>query len=233
MLNGAYFVGPGPLPARVSWSWRRLLRIVGRYARRGLFIGLAGGLLLLGFAIFFSRPLPAKMPPLWHAAAYAAVYALGPLCGVLYGTFAGIFAAIASGLEDNIDLTRSTDPAQSLAADRARALARCAVLGLLLAFFFTPVLGWAGVAAAMPVSVLLVLRNSAWMRWLLFVRCWLPLRGRLQWRVATFLKDAHQRDVLRQSGAVYLFRHALLHEHLAATGRETTSGGESPHDRRD
>jgi hypothetical protein len=73
----------------------------------------------------------------------------------------------------------------------------------------------------MPVSALLVLINSAWMRWLLFVKCWLPLQGRLPWRrVITFLKDAHQRDVLRQSGAIYQFRHALLHEHLAATARE-------------
>jgi hypothetical protein len=177
---------------------------------------------LLGSAIFFSRPLPAAVPPLWRAAAYAAVYAIGPLCGVLFGTLAGVFTAIASGLEDNIDLTRSTDPAQSLAADRARALARCAVLGLLLALFLIPALGWwAGIAWATPVSALLVLRNSAWMRWLLFVRCWLPLQGRLPWRVTAFLEDAHQRGVLRQSGAVYLFRHALLHEHLAATARET------------
>ncbi|MCW2144628.1 hypothetical protein [Actinoplanes cyaneus] len=84
-----------------------------------------------------------------------------------------------------------------------------------------PTLGWwAGIAYAMPVSALLVLRNSAWMRWLLFVRCWLPLRGRLPWRVATFLEDAHQRDVLRQSGAVYLFRHALLHTHLATAAQK-------------
>jgi hypothetical protein len=117
LLYGAYFVAPGPVPTRVSWNWRRLLGIVGGYAKRGLLYGLAGGLLLLGSAIFFSRPLPAAVPTLWRALAYVAVYAIGPLGGVLYGTFAGVFAAIASGLEDSVDLTRSTDPAQSLAAD--------------------------------------------------------------------------------------------------------------------
>lgn len=225
LLYGAYFLAPGPVPTRISWTWRRPLGIIGWYAKRGLFMGLAAGLLLLGSAFLFTRPLPAAVSPVWRAAAYAAVYALGPLCGVVYGTLLGAFAAIASGLEDNIDLARSTDPAQSLAADRARALARCAVLGLLLALFLIPALGgWAGIAYAIPVSALLVLRNSAWMRWLLFVRCWLPLQGRLPWRVTAFLEDAHHRGVLRQSGAVYLFRHALLHEHLAAAARETRQG---------
>ncbi|MCY1141572.1 NACHT domain-containing protein [Actinoplanes sp. Pm04-4] len=222
LLYGAYFVAPGPPPARVSWTWRRPARIVVRYARNGLLIGLAGGLLLLGPAIFFSRPLPATVSPLWQAAAYAAFYALGPLCGVGFGAIVGVFAAIASGLEDHVDLTRSTDPAQSLTADRARSLARIAVIGLLLTLLAIPTAGWwAGIAWAVPVSALLVLRDSAWMRWLLFVRCWLPLQGRLPWRVAAFLNDTHQRGVLRRSGAVYVFRHALLHEHLAATARNT------------
>jgi len=46
-------------------------------------------------------------------------------------------------------------------------------------------------------------------------RGWLALRGRLPWRLMRFLDDAHRRGVLRQSGAVYEFRHARLQDHLA------------------
>jgi hypothetical protein len=56
----------------------------------------------------------------------------------------------------------------------------------------------------------------AWGRWIVLTRCWLPLTGRLPWRLWTFLGDAHGREVLRQSGAVYEFRHALLRDDLAA-----------------
>ena len=40
----------------------------------------------------------------------------------------------------------------------------------------------------------------------------LPLRGELPWRTRAFLRDAHERGVLRQSGAFYQFRHILLQE---------------------
>ena len=38
-------------------------------------------------------------------------------------------------------------------------------------------------------------------------------------RLTRFLDDAHQLGILRQVGAVYQFRHAQLHDHLAATYR--------------
>jgi hypothetical protein len=61
----------------------------------------------------------------------------------------------------------------------------------------------------------------AWGRWLVITRCWLPLTGRLPWKVWDFLEDAHQRGVLRQSGATHEFRHARLQENLARRYRET------------
>jgi hypothetical protein len=45
---------------------------------------------------------------------------------------------------------------------------------------------------------------------------WLALTGRLPLRLITFLEDAHRRGVLRQSGAVYQFRHARLAERLSS-----------------
>ena len=60
--------------------------------------------------------------------------------------------------------------------------------------------------------------GGAWGRFTL-VRGWLALRGYLPWRLLGFLDDAHRLGVLRQTGAVYQFRHALLHDHLTATSR--------------
>jgi hypothetical protein len=48
-------------------------------------------------------------------------------------------------------------------------------------------------------------------------RIWLFACGRMPWRTLRFLADAHRRGVLRQTGAVYQFRHVRLQEHLAAT----------------
>ncbi|MGN9787666.1 hypothetical protein ACTMTF_40010 [Nonomuraea sp. ZG12] len=65
---------------------------------------------------------------------------------------------------------------------------------------------------------------SAWGGWLLFARLWLPLTGRLPWRPKLFLDDAHDRGVLRQSGAVYRFRHVRLRDHLVDQHRAKDLG---------
>jgi hypothetical protein len=48
----------------------------------------------------------------------------------------------------------------------------------------------------------------------------LTLRGRGRMRFVRFFEDALDRQVLRQAGAVYQFRHAELQDHLAARYRE-------------
>ncbi|MET8010825.1 NACHT domain-containing protein [Streptomyces sp. NPDC005271] len=58
---------------------------------------------------------------------------------------------------------------------------------------------------------------SAWGRYT-FARLWLASAGRLPWRLSTFLKDAHARGVLRQSGGRYYFRHMELRDRLAEGG---------------
>jgi hypothetical protein len=47
-------------------------------------------------------------------------------------------------------------------------------------------------------------------------RTLLAVRGRLPWRLMTFLEDMHQLGILRQLGPVYQFRHARVQEELAA-----------------
>ena len=56
---------------------------------------------------------------------------------------------------------------------------------------------------------------TAWGQWVALSRIWLPLTGRLPWALIAFLDDANQRGVLRQSGAVYQFRHARIQSHLS------------------
>ncbi|GAB1821959.1 NACHT domain-containing protein [Herbidospora sp. RD11066] len=47
----------------------------------------------------------------------------------------------------------------------------------------------------------------------------LALRGRLPFRLNRFLDDAHRRHVLRRSGNVWQFRHALLQDHLGRAAK--------------
>ncbi|WP_251054121.1 hypothetical protein [Streptomyces sp. ISL-66] len=64
-----------------------------------------------------------------------------------------------------------------------------------------------------------VLAFTAWGQWIVLARVWLPLAGRLPWDPAAFLDDAYHRGVLRQTGAVYQFRHVRLQHHLGRTFR--------------
>jgi len=73
-----------------------------------------------------------------------------------------------------------------------------------------------GIAVLMPgmFFALLVLTGRAWPRFVV-ARVYLAARGRLPWRLMTFLADARRRELLRQSGGVYQFRHIRLQESLA------------------
>ncbi|GHF13230.1 hypothetical protein GCM10017786_54040 [Amycolatopsis deserti] len=94
------------------------------------------------------------------------------------------------------------------------------VVGLLegslgpLVFGRTGALLW-GFVGGIGGALAYVLGLTAWGRWVVFARIWLPLTGRLPWAVSDFLDDAYRRGVLRRSGAVYQFRHARLHDHLS------------------
>ncbi|MFI7446672.1 hypothetical protein ACIBQX_04155 [Nonomuraea sp. NPDC049714] len=59
----------------------------------------------------------------------------------------------------------------------------------------------------------------------------LALQRRLPWRVMDFLDDAHRLGLLRAVGPIYQFRHAALHDHLAAANAtEETSPSPIPAD---
>jgi hypothetical protein len=61
---------------------------------------------------------------------------------------------------------------------------------------------------------LAVVLSHAWPQYLIAAG-WLAARGRLPWRLAAFLAEASELQVLRQRGGAYQFRHARLQDHLA------------------
>lgn len=73
-------------------------------------------------------------------------------------------------------------------------------------------------AGAGVVFGVLVLLTRAWPRFLL-VRLALGVRRRLPWRLMTFLDDARDRQLLRQSGSTYQFRHIRVQERLITTSQ--------------
>src|SRR2546430_6588015 len=78
---------------------------------------------------------------------------------------------------------------------------------------YDPVIGgiWGGLVVF---AVVFLGSGSPWLTYTV-ARLWLALWGRLPWRLMNFLEDAHRRNVLRQAGPVYQFRHTRLQEHLA------------------
>jgi hypothetical protein len=121
------------------------------------------------------------------------------------------------------DEAQAASPGGVLIGDRNVALANAATsfavyglpLGLLLGNY--PDKNLAIVAAVLvgSLSALIVsITSTAWGRFAL-TRAYLASRGKVPWRLLTFLEDAHHRGALRQSGAVYQFRHSQLRDRLA------------------
>jgi hypothetical protein len=84
-----------------------------------------------------------------------------------------------------------------------------------------------GIEGAFGAGVGYGLCLTAWGQWVALARIWLPLTGRLPWRLVGFLDDACQRGALRRAGAVYQFRHARLQDRLTVVPRVASDNPES------
>jgi hypothetical protein len=147
----------------------------------------------VGFSVSTTLSLDAPTGPVYLLA--------GAFGGAMVGGFVGYVAyrwvgAIAFGLAGAVVTGLTfTAPAGLLHGDMA---------GLAYGIVF-------GLAAG-----LVAILSRAW-GCLMVCRIWLTVHGCLPWRLMRFLDDAHRRDVFRQSGAMYEFRHAKFRNHLANT----------------
>lgn len=155
---------------------------------------------------------------------------VGLAAGLAGGLIAGLGIGIMEWLDMPADTIRSPSPISTLRADRTISLLGILAdfgLGLVVGFFAGPGIALAtgiliGCAAGLVLGLARRLLHwssaafsaSAW-GWFLVSRSSLALQGRLPWRLMQFLHDAHHRGVLRQTGAVYQFRHARLQDQLA------------------
>ncbi|MER8185237.1 helix-turn-helix domain-containing protein [Kitasatospora sp. NPDC094015] len=161
--------------------------------------------------------------------------------GLIFGSGAGLVFGLLAALEAPLDVSSAATPSALLATDRATVCRQLLVLAPLLTVaialggrvvvvlldgllgpltwpladgLFVGAVGGIGGALAYTFSF------TAWGQWVVVCRVWLPLTGRLPWDPVAFLDDAYRRGVLRQTGAVYQFRHVRLQHHLGRSFRE-------------
>ncbi|WP_327065093.1 XRE family transcriptional regulator [Kitasatospora sp. NBC_01302] len=227
------------LPGTRSGVGRRPLRTFAVRFRDGL---LGGSVMGVGYACAISLEralswgLPLSDPDVINGTL------VNMLCfGLIFGLAAALVFGLTSALEAPVDVTSAATPVSLLAANRATVGRQVLVLaplfalivatgGRLVVVLLDGVLGhltWRlsdglliGAVAGIGGAASYALAFTAWGQWALLSRVWLPLTGRLPWDTVAFLDDAYHRGVLRQTGAVYQFRHVRLQHHLARTFRQ-------------
>jgi hypothetical protein len=191
----------------------------------GLYPGFGFG---FGFGFLFGFVFGSVLGS-WHFLAPSftglmARFGRGIVAGSVFGYVGGLVGGLRSGLEAKpSDLARVTSCEAVLARDRRVALliwlVSAIALGLAGGYLFGLVRGPAlgvvvGLVGGPVLGFGLSAAQTAWPSYVL-ARGWLALGHRPPWSLMDFLADAHRRGVLRQSGAVYQFRHIELQHRLA------------------
>ncbi|EMF01447.1 XRE-family transcriptional regulator [Streptomyces mobaraensis NBRC 13819 = DSM 40847] len=145
-----------------------------------------------------------------------------------FGLAVGLVLGLMAWLEVPDHIESAVSPAALLTSNRNNVLVHVLMWALVFGvgaaavnvFVMGPLLGIGaglvfGLEAAFAGGLGYGLSLTAWGQWVALARIWLPLTGRLPWRLIEFLDDACRRGVLRQAGAVYQFRHAELQDHLS------------------
>jgi hypothetical protein len=156
--------------------------------------------------------------------------------GLVFGLGAGLVFGLVAALEAPLDVRSAGSPDDLIEANRRHVLGLVALFVPVFAVFVAAATGivaggltvlrfeiaWSpttalalGLVCGIAGGLGYVLSLTAWGQWVVFARVWLPLTGRLPWRLPAFLDDAYRRGVLRRAGAVYQFRHARLQEYFA------------------
>jgi transcriptional regulator with XRE-family HTH domain len=178
--------------------------------------------------------------------------------GLIFGSAAGLVFGLMAALEAPLDVASAATPIGLLSSNRATVGRQILVLvpaltlaialgGRLVVDLLQGLLGpmnwnlsdgfFIGAVGGFGGAFSYALSFTAWGQWAVLSRIWLPLTGKLPWNTVAFLDDAYHRGVLRQTGAVYQFRHIRLQHHLGhsfrqqqanyAPARFTTSSAES------
>lgn len=155
--------------------------------------------------------------------------------GLIFGLAVGLVFGLLAALEVPVDVSFAATPVHLLSANRTtvgqQVLILAPMLALAIAFGGRLVvnllqeplgpLSWElpdalviGAAGGLGSALSYAFCFTAWGQWVILCRVLLPLTGRLPWNTIAFLEHAYHRGVLRQSGAVYQFRHFRLQEHL-------------------
>jgi WD40 repeat protein len=112
-------------------------------------------------------------------------------------------------------------PSASSYGELSRARAYDMTLGV---FHSWPLVIGATIVLPGLVVGLLVMLSAAWPRFLI-LRLELAARGKIPRRFASFLANARDRNLLRQHGGSYQFRHVRLQEHLANSPLTSSNPG--------
>lgn len=162
------------------------------------------------------------------AVAFGAGFGLLSQSWLAFGFAALLGLGLASADLDRVLVRGATaTPLSVLAAHRKGTLIVMAMGSVIFGLEFgviDPVVNsgpfWDSAALGVLLVVATIMVCSPWGRWLVLARLWLPLSGRLPWALPAFLDDAYRRGVLRQTGAVYEFRHAHVMDYLVAAYAE-------------
>ncbi|MGW5635805.1 NACHT domain-containing protein [Streptomyces sp. NPDC003832] len=163
---------------------------------------------------------------------------ISPLHAWVYGLAAGLIFGTVQGLLRWIRQTATPDDlttaASSVRDDRRICVLTAAAAAVLITLPDIPVVMsqvevfpgdvslpivvigylWSKLPLVGPVGLVLALAACAWPHYAV-ARLLVAARGRLPWRLQSFLAEAHRLGILRQVGPVYQFRHARLRERLA------------------
>ncbi|MER7365991.1 NACHT domain-containing protein [Nonomuraea wenchangensis] len=216
---------------RSTWRSDRTLTFL-RMLIGGLVFGLTGGL-VFWLAIGLARELTHEKV---FEVADAHITDLSALFVVVFGL--GLGTRLAFGLVKRAEqptLTSTSTPRSTWRSDRTLTFLRMLIGGLVfgltgglgfgLLAWFTSGLS-AGLMTALAGGLTTGLAfgpglgvmfggHHAWLACTI-ARVRLAKARRLPWRLMNFLDDAHRLGLLRAVGPLYQFRHAALHDHLAA-----------------
>ncbi|MFB4277437.1 hypothetical protein ACBJ59_19255 [Nonomuraea sp. MTCD27] len=206
---------------------RGAITALGRGLAHGLVFGLTAGM-AFGLVLFVAIGVLIGMTdPLTHGLPFAL------RGGLVFGLVFGVAVGLIKWAEQPKLVSFST-PRSTWRADRTLTLFRGVAISLMFGLVMALTAGlWLREGTTTSVAVmtevviegglqfglvygLVAGRHHAWLACLVaMVR--LAVTGRLPWRVMRFLDDVHRLGLLRTVGPVYQFRHADLHDHLAAT----------------